>query len=81
MPHVKNLNPPTQPLQLLCVDITGKHVPSQSKTPYALNAIDYVSNYGMCIPIKDRKFMLHNIKEIVAAFTHLGQQHPDKYNV
>ena len=25
--------------------------------------------------------MLHNIKEIVAAFTHLGQQHPDKYNI
>ena len=81
IPHLPNPDPPTIPLQLIQIDITGKHIPSQCNTPYALNAIDYASNYGMCIPIKDRKYMLVNIKHIVSTFIFLGHQHPGKYQI
>ena len=43
-PHHPGLNPPTVPLQLINIDITGPHVQSITHTPYSLNAIDYTSN-------------------------------------
>jgi hypothetical protein len=43
-PHHLSLNPPTIPLQLIHIDITGPHIASIIHTPYSLNAIDSYTN-------------------------------------